>query len=257
MTPTEWPIILTFHHLSAGERSRYVLPAEAFEARLGAMLADGFTPLPLAEAVAAGPNGSRSAPEKTFHLTFDDGLSSFSTHAVPALVRLGLLGAATVFIPTAYVGGTNEWVAHPTPLQRVVPWHDIAEPLMSWEEIARIRDLGVGVESHGHAHLPMPDLTYEAALDDVATAKRILGEHGFATRFIALPFGWRSEAAKRAIRDAGYEAGFAVKRGGRDELEIRRVPVYGTDSSWMRRLKLSGGYFRWLDAFGLSGGARP
>ena len=255
MSP-EWPIILTYHHLSDTERSRYVLPTAAFEAQLRSMLADGFTPLTLAEAVATGPNGSRTAAEKTFHLTFDDGLASFATRAVPVLARLELLGAATEFVPTRYVGGENEWVAHPTPLQRIVPWRDVAETLMGWDDLARIRDLGVGVESHGHAHLPMRDLTYEAALDDVATARRILGEHGFEARFIALPFGWRSEPAKRAIRDAGYEAGFAVKRGGRDALEIRRVPIYGSDSAWMRRLKLSGGYFRWLDAFGLSGGGR-
>jgi peptidoglycan/xylan/chitin deacetylase (PgdA/CDA1 family) len=255
--PSEWPIILTYHHLSDTDRSRYVLPSETFEAQLAAMLEDGFEPLPLDEAVATGPNGSRIAREKTFHLTFDDGLSSFASRAMAVLERLGLLGAATVFVPTAYVGGTNEWVANPTPLQRVVPWRDVTERLMGWDDLSHVRESGVGVESHGHAHLPMPDLTYEAALDDVSTAKRILGEHGFATRFIALPFGWRSEPAKRAMRDAGYEAGFAVKRGGRDELEIRRVPIYGTDSAWMHRLKLSGGYFRWLDAFGLSGGGRP
>ena len=253
MSP-EWPIILTFHHISDTERSRYVLPSAILDVQLRAMIADGFTPLSLSDAVATGPNGSGTATERTFHLTFDDGLASFKTHALPVLEKLGLLDAATVFVPTAHVGGSNEWIAHPTPLQRIVPWRDIAEPLMSWDDLAHIRDLGVAVESHGHRHLSMPDLTYEAAFDDVSTAKRILGEHGFDARFIALPFGWRSEPAKRAIRDAGYEAAFAVKRGGRDALEIRRVPVYGIDSAWMSRFKLSGGYFRWLDAFGLSGG---
>lgn len=246
----EWPIILSYHHLSDGAASRYVLPATRFEDQLAALLAEGYTPLTLAEALELGPNGAGAAPAKTFSITFDDGLASFATLAVPALDRLGLLHAATAFIPTAFVGRANEWQAKPTTLQRIVPWSDVPEALMTWDEIARVAATGVSIQSHGDRHLAMQGLSYDEALDDAATSKRILGEHGITARFFSLPYGWRSPEAKRAVADAGFDAAVAVKWGGADLFEVRRVPIYGTDGAQMHRLKVSGKYFYAFDAFG-------
>lgn len=247
---TEWPLILSLHHLSDSSTSRYVLPAARLEALLDSLLARGARAITLAEAVATGPHGDRSAAENTFTLTFDDALASFSEYGLPLLARLGLCECATVFVPTAFVGEHNEWAAHPTPLQRIMPWRDVLAPLMSWEQLAEAAAAGVSVQAHGHSHLPMQRLTQADAFKDASTCKRILAEHGFETRFFALPFGWRSSEAKAGVADAGFEAGFSVKRGGADRFEIRRVPIYGTDGAAMTRLKLSGGYSRAFDTFG-------
>jgi peptidoglycan/xylan/chitin deacetylase (PgdA/CDA1 family) len=247
---TEWPLILSLHHLSDGARSRYVLPVARLEALLVSLLDRGATAITLSEAVATGPHGDGSAAENTFTLTFDDALASFSAYGLPLLERLELCECATVFAPTAFVGGTNEWAAHPTPLQRMMPWRDVLAPLMSWEQLAEASAAGVSVQAHGHSHLPMQRLTRADAREDASTCKRILAENGFETRFFALPFGWRSAEAKAGVADAGFEAAFSVKRGGSDRYEIRRVPIYGTDGGAVTRLKLSGGYFRAFDTFG-------
>lgn len=244
----DWPLILTYHHLHVSEQSRYCLRVRNFERHLNRMLDAGFTPLTLAEAIAAGPFGSAEAKPKTFTVTFDDGLVSTLELGLPVLTRLGLGHASTVFIPTAFVGRENEWRTQPTRLQRLMPWGEVAEALMDWDAVAELAAGGVAIESHGHGHLAMNKLSYDDALADVKTSLDILGEHGYRPRYFALPFGWHSEESKKAIRDAGLDAALSVKWGGHDRFEIRRIPVYGTDHGPTTRLKLSGRYFDTFDA---------
>jgi peptidoglycan/xylan/chitin deacetylase (PgdA/CDA1 family) len=244
----DWPLILAFHPVGSGAPSRYVVPVAALERQLGGMLERGFAPLSLETALASGPFGSADAAPGTFTLTFDDALGSFTELALPVLTRLGLAGVVTLFVPTGYVGGANEWIARPTPLQRLMPWSDVPERILTWDEIADVVAAGVSVQSHGHRHLAMQDITYDVALADSLASKEALAEHGIVGRYLALPYGWHSPDSERAISDAGFDAALSVKWGGRNRFEVRRIPVYGTDHAITRRLKLSGRYFQAFDA---------
>jgi peptidoglycan/xylan/chitin deacetylase (PgdA/CDA1 family) len=243
----DWPLILTYHHLDRSDSSRYVLAVDRFERELTKMLDDGFVPLSLEVALAQGPHVASNASPRTFTITFDDGLVSFGDLAAPVLEKLGLVAATTIFVPTKYIGMDNAWRESPTLLQRLMPWGETAENLLSWERVTDLAERGFAFESHGHGHLAMNKLTYEEALADLTTSKSILAEHGISARYFAWPFGWHSDDAKRAVADAGYEAAISVKWGGRDIYEVRRIPVYGTDSPITRRLKLSGRYFDVFD----------
>jgi len=242
------PLILVYHHVSARDSSRYVVTTAALERLLHRLLESGWQAIGLAEAAARGPFGDGSAPRRSFTVTFDDGMESFRQLAVPVLSRLGLLGETTAFVPTAYVGTSNLWRTEPTPSQRLRRRADPAAPLMTWDGLAEIAAAGVRVESHGHEHARMNELTYERALADARCSREALAEHGFAPAYFALPFGWRSEECKRAIRDAGFDAAFSVTGGGRDRYEIRRVSIHGTDDIFTLRLKTSGRYFEVFDA---------
>lgn len=244
----DWPLIFSYHHLHPTRSSRYVVDAGRFERDLAGLLDRGFTALSLAEAIATGPFGDGSAPAKTFCVTFDDALESFATIGLPVLNRLGIVDKTTLFVPTAHVGGENAWRTEPTLLQRLMPWGEVAERILGWDRITEVASAGVSIESHGHAHLPMQRLDYEGSLQDVSTSMRLLKEHGATPRYFALPYGWHSEECKRAIADAGFDAALSVKWGGKDRFEIRRIPVYGTDSSFTTRLKHSGRYFDAFDA---------
>jgi peptidoglycan/xylan/chitin deacetylase (PgdA/CDA1 family) len=243
----DWPLILSFHHVGVAGSSRYVVPVAALERQLGGMLERGFTPLSLEAALARGPFGSDDAEPGTFTLTFDDGLGSFTELALPVLLRLGLVDAVTLFVPTGYVGGANGWIDSPTTLQRLMPWSDVPERILTWDEIADVAAAGVSVQSHGHRHLAMQDLTYDAALADSLASKEALAAHGVIARYLALPYGWHSPDGERAVADAGFDAALSVKWGGRNRFEVRRIPVYGTDHAITRRLKLSGRYFQAFD----------
>ncbi|HEY3317548.1 MAG TPA: polysaccharide deacetylase family protein [Coriobacteriia bacterium] len=253
---SDWPLILAYHGLHSKSSRRYALAAETFERQLTRMLDAGFRPLSLPDAVAAGPFGRADAGPKTFTLTFDDALVSFGEIAFPILRRLGLLGAATVFVPTAFVGGDNAWRSPPTPMQRLTSRAETQETLLGWDAIEDLAREGVAFGSHGHAHLPMQRLTYAEARADVEESLSLLAAHGIGARYLALPFGWHSEECERAIADAGLEAAFSVKWGGRDRFEIRRIPMYGTDSLPTVRLKMSGSYFGVFDTAARLAGKR-
>ena len=252
----DWPLILTYHHLDAHAHSRYVMQADAFERQLTGMLEAGFVAITLEEALATGPFGSGKAPVRSFTVTFDDGLVSFGDLAFPVLKRLGLLGQTTMFVPSKWVGADNGWRTSPTLLQRLVPWGEVPEAIMGWERITELAAAGVSMQSHGHGHLALQKLTYDEALADAATSLELLGEHGIHARYYALPYGWHSPTAKRAIADAGFDAALSVKWGGHDRFEVRRIPVYGTDSAFTTRLKLSGRYFDVFDAAALLAGKK-
>jgi peptidoglycan/xylan/chitin deacetylase (PgdA/CDA1 family) len=242
----DWPLILAYHHIDPSRSSRYVLAVDRFERQLSGMLEAGFTPLTLEAALASGPHGSADAAPKSFTITFDDGLVSFGELAAPVLERLGLVSATTIFVPTKWVGKDNAWREEPTLLQRIMPWGETAEGLLGWEAIGDLAERGFTFESHGHSHAAMNKLTYEESLTELETSRTLLAEHGISARYFAWPYGWHSEDAKRAARDAGFEAAVSVKWGGHDIYEVRRIPVYGTDHAITTRLKLSGRYF---DAF--------
>ena len=252
----DWPLILTYHHLDASAHSRYVMRANAFERQLAGMRERGFSAITLQEALATGPFGDGSARPGSFTVTFDDALGSFSDLAFPVLERLGLLAQTTVFVPTKWVGADNGWRESPTLLQRLVPWNEVPETIMSWERITELAHAGISIQSHGHGHLPLNKLSYAEVLADVTTSLALLADHGIHARYLALPYGWHSPDAKRAISDAGLDAALSVKWGGHDRFEIRRIPIYGTDSGLTTRLKLSGRYFDVFDAAAALAGKR-
>jgi len=240
---SDWPLILCYHHIDRRESSRYVMSASGLERQLTRLLDAGFSAIPLSEAVRTGPFGDSTAPAGTFTVTFDDGFESFSTLAAPILRRLGLLGCTTAFLPTGFVGAENDWREEPSVFERLRRRGDPPAPLMSWDVISQLAEEGVGMESHGDRHLRMNELSYEDAFADASASKTRLAAHGIDSRFLALPYGWRSTPCKRALSDAGFEASFTVMGGGSDRYEIRRVPLYGTDDLLTQRLKLSGNYF--------------
>jgi len=236
-----WPLILDYHDVDTESSNPYSVSPHALERHLAKLLARGFTPLSLAEAVESGPFGTGEAARRTFTITFDDGYASFKELAMPVLERLGLLAATTVFMPTALVG--KEEPRAPSDPPGGALHAENVERYMSWEDLKRAVDCGVAIESHGHSHVAMNELSFEAAREDAERSYRELASHGLPARYLAVPFGLRTSETKQAIAEAGFDAAFSVFHGGRDRYEIRRVPIYGSDKPWMIRLKLSGRYF--------------
>jgi len=243
-----WPLILAYHHITPAGSSRYAMSVRRFERHLRRLLDAGYTPIALDTAIESGPFGTGDAPERSFTLTFDDGLMNLKTVALPVLKRLGLLRATSAFIPTAFAGAENAWRSEPTLTDRLRRRADPAEKILTWGDLAELASAGVRIESHGHTHAAMNELAYDDALADAEASRAALAEHGFSARYFALPFGWRTEECKRGIRDAGFDAALSVTGGGRDRYEIRRVPIYGTDGFLTERLKTSGSYFSVFDS---------
>jgi peptidoglycan/xylan/chitin deacetylase (PgdA/CDA1 family) len=87
--------------------------------------------------------------------------------------------------------------------------------LLSWSAIRRLRDAGMDVQSHAHAHVVLNGLTPEEARDDLMTSARLLKDQvGQAPFAVAYPVGYELGPAHRDVaREAGFELGFTNGTG--------------------------------------------
>ncbi len=107
-----------------------------------------------------------------------------------------------------------------------------SEEFLTWDQVGELAMRGVEIGAHAHWHWPMnavqgPDYIREQAL----VPKRIITEKLGACRYFAYPFGNTgdvSREARRAVRDAGYEAAFTTLSGTIDGTQDRwLLPRYG------------------------------
>jgi peptidoglycan/xylan/chitin deacetylase (PgdA/CDA1 family) len=182
----------------------------------------------------AEPDGPASG-SPTVALTFDDGLRSVLTEALPVLRRLML--PATVFVPSRWIGSVNSWMAGSTcyPL-----------PLMTEDELREVESGGITVESHGHDHIDMSVVPQSVVRDDLRASVDIIeGVVGRRPRYLAYPFGTHSPQAEAIAAQAGFSAAltaFATGAGGTPGFAYERVDMDGHESTLRLALKTRGGY---------------
>jgi peptidoglycan/xylan/chitin deacetylase (PgdA/CDA1 family) len=193
-----------------------VTPA-AFAAQMSHLVDNGYNAIPLEHyARWLGAPLEHPLPPKPVVLTFDDGFVNFC-HALEVLDRYKL--PSTMFVPTAYIGGTSTWLPE-------LPLAETA--VMSWSQISEIHDAGVEVGAHAHVHRPLDELSPEQVRDDVRRAKQIL-EDGLGARVksFAYPHGYHSPVVRKEVVAAGYEYACAVRDTlsgpGDDPFAISRV----------------------------------
>jgi peptidoglycan/xylan/chitin deacetylase (PgdA/CDA1 family) len=130
-------------------------------------------------------------------ITFDDGYVNVFEAAVPELLRHGF--TATMFILSGRLGGSNEWDEGPV-------WR-----LMSADQIRELAVLGMEVGSHGATHQRLVGIgTDQLAAEVSASRAAIRDVVGAPVRGFAYPYGFVDAAARRAVRDAGYDYACAV-----------------------------------------------
>jgi peptidoglycan/xylan/chitin deacetylase (PgdA/CDA1 family) len=130
-------------------------------------------------------------------ITFDDGYASVLESALPELKRRDF--GATVFVLSERLGGTNDWDVGPT-------W-----PLLGAHEVEALAASGIEIGSHGSTHLRLAGATPEQLASEVQASRRTLSALvGTEIRGFAYPYGSFDGAARRAVRDSGYDYACAV-----------------------------------------------
>ncbi len=157
-------------------------------------------------------------------LSFDDAFGGFTEFALPILQRLGW--SATMYVPTAHVGGRATWIRGELGRQR----------LLSWNELAAMRDAGIEIGSHGHEHHPF-DLELPAVVTaELRRSREVLGDRlGIDATSFAYPNGYAGTSTRGAVRDAGFESACIIGHDrhpvAADRFAVRRLIVRGQHSA--------------------------
>ncbi|HBQ11323.1 MAG TPA: hypothetical protein DEF51_09155, partial [Myxococcales bacterium] len=148
-----------------------------------------------------------------FTISFDDAHASILAHAAPVLAALDM--PATLFVPTAFVETSPEF--------------------LSWEDLKRLRDAGWTLGCHAHTHPRMGWRLHDE--DEAGHLARLRSELarsleafdrelGVRPALFAYPYGEAPPIARRAVREAGFDAAFTVAADldwDGDRLAIPRV----------------------------------
>jgi peptidoglycan/xylan/chitin deacetylase (PgdA/CDA1 family) len=226
--------ILMYHSISShgGPRFRqWTVAPERFEEHLAYLAQSHYTPVTITQLVACRTRGDDALPAQPVVITFDDGYADFHENALPALHRHGF--GATLYIPTAYVGGTSGWLQ---------PDGGAAQPMLSWSQMHEVVASGIECGGHSHTHPRLDAISAVAAGGEIWTCKRLLEEHlGREVASFAYPHGWQTSAIRQMVRSAGYTSACAVKNmpssNTDDPFNLARLVVMAdTDVAALARL---------------------
>lgn len=157
-------------------------------------------------------------PPRSVVITFDDGFQDFAEMAWPVLRPLGF--RPIVFLPTAFVGGAEDWYGI----------GEAPRALMGWDTIRALAAEGVLFGSHTMSHANLNALEPAALERELGEARAVIGQKlGHAPRHFAAPFGLANAAVKVAIAqvyDSSVSTRLAQVGPGRSAHDLPRIEMF-------------------------------
>jgi peptidoglycan/xylan/chitin deacetylase (PgdA/CDA1 family) len=210
--------ILTYHSLDASGSAISTHPAD-FRRQMEALREGGFEALTLRALLDAWTTGT-APPRKPVVLTFDDGLRTVMTEAVPVL--RGVSFAATVFAVAGRLGGDNGWPGQAAWAPR--------QDLLAADELAGLASEGWEVGAHGVTHASLSDLGPAAQEDEIVRSKQILESRtGAPVTSFAYPYGDATSTLRAQVARhyrAACSADLGVAGPADDRHWLPRVDAY-------------------------------
>ena len=214
--------VLLYHKVNDVQGNPGSVTPALFAEHMAMIAAEGYRPVSLGEVLEHLGDGAPLPPRATL-ITFDDGYLDNLVNAAPILAQHGF--PAVLFMSVGRIGSDTPF---PHDERRPAP-----NPTLDWNGLEEIERLGVRVESHGIAHVPLASLDDAAAEQDITGAKQILEEHlGRPVRAYAYVKGGTGDFGARhreMLRRVGYEAAFTTvtgsNGGGSDPFALRRYNV--------------------------------
>jgi peptidoglycan/xylan/chitin deacetylase (PgdA/CDA1 family) len=182
----------------------YYVPEQVFADQIATLSASGWETIDIGS-LRATLAGTLRLPERAALITFDDGYRSVHEYALPVLQRLAC--PALLFVPTDFVGRTNEFDSDVEP----------EEPMCSWAELGELSRSGVAVQSHGTTHRAFSDISPAERGREVADSKAALEARlEEPVDIFAYPYGDDADGAddvRAALAENGYRAAFGYGGG--------------------------------------------
>lgn len=222
MTTARTLPVLMYHSVGVGASRafrRWQVEPKLLAEQLAALAGAGYTLTGLTEALdRVAPTG-----RPVVAVTFDDGFRDF-TRAAEILHGGG--ATATLYVPTAHVGGAATWLAG---------YAEAELRLLDWGALAELAGSGIEVGSHGHEHAELDVVGRDTMRADVAISRAaIADELGQAPASFCYPFGYHTAAVRAAVAAAGYrnatEVGYRLHDLAGDRFAVSRLIVTGDTS---------------------------
>lgn len=191
------PIIL-YHNLNPNHADSMTMTPQKFEADLKRLKDNGFTFIPLKEAVAYLQGKLTKLPAKPVVLTVDDGWESVYTYMYPIIKKFNI--PATLFIYPQSISSSKHF--------------------LSWNQLTELKNTGLfDIESHTYSHpnfklaqRKLSPAAYERFVQkELLSSKKILEEKmGTKVTLLAWPFGIYNDYLEREATRAGYDMAFTI-----------------------------------------------
>lgn len=224
-----------YHKVTLGSGDALTVTRRQLEWQLDWLAGGGFGFVSLSQ-VLAWASGAGTLPPRPVLVTFDDAYLDTWEIARPVLGERGI--TATVFVPTAFIGGHSGWDAEP-------------RPLMDVDRLRELAAAGWALGLHSHAHRNLRDLPSAEIAEDVSRCAAEFPRLGLpAAPVFAYPFGGRPRGGpelsvlREALSAVGVRLAFRI--GGRvnklplaDPLEVNRIGPRGdrSDGEFRRRIR--------------------
>ncbi len=215
--------ILTFHSIDDSGSVLSYRPDD-FVALVESLLEAAVRVVPLTTLLSDAPS-----TDDRVAITFDDGIRSVRTAALPVLARHRL--PATVYVVSQWTGRTNRWPSQPASAQTF--------DLMDWAELAELRDAGIDIASHGVTHAPLDKLGVKELQAELVDSKRVIEDAlQVEARHFAYPYGASNPVvaeAARGVYASAVTTHLAFHHAADVPHLLPRLDAYYLQGAWARR----------------------
>ncbi len=211
--------IITFHSID-DSGSVLSFPPKAFANLLDCLAASNIPVINLTELLDSNTSNGVA-------LTFDDGMKSVYTEALPVLREHNV--PAHLYLTTSVVGKDNKWPTQPA--------HASIFEMLSWDEIGKLQEAGVYIESHTNTHPDMRALSLTEMEDECDLSDRLIKERlGRQPEYFAYPYGFKTEQVCDFVRDrykGSATTEFRVLCANEDSAKLPRLDAYYLKPKWL------------------------
>jgi peptidoglycan/xylan/chitin deacetylase (PgdA/CDA1 family) len=180
--------------------AQFVVSPVLFAAQVAYLHQRGYTAMTVTQLIQAITQGG-TLPERSIALTFDDGFADFLAEALPILQRYNV--PATLYVTTAFVDGTSQWLKREGEAQR---------PMLTWQQLREVSGRGIECGAHSHTHPQLDTLSKAVSHNEIVTSKSLLEQQlGQTVSSFAYPFGYYTATTQELVQAAGYTSACAVK----------------------------------------------
>ncbi|GMR16734.1 MAG: hypothetical protein BMS9Abin31_1106 [Gammaproteobacteria bacterium] len=230
-------IILMYHIIDNprdASEEKYCCGVKNFEQQMQYLRQSEYSPISLDSYISSLRSKSQ-IPDKPIIITFDDGFEDFYRNAVPVAQKHDI--PLTLFMVAKGIGGTNKWMH-----QRGKPKRN----LLNQKELLACAKAGVTIGSHTLSHPRLTEVDDKTANNEIKLSKLHLQDVlGQEVKHFAYPYGLYDPEQLKIVEEAGYESACSTRSGfNRNNInlfELHRIEVYGSDSLWHFKQKLTFG----------------